>query len=70
MLFHTSYSRLQALNIIRENAFRETARDGEDLDICTYTADKMFDFYQGRSNAVIAGALEDIHGYRPVINDF
>ena len=70
MLYHTSYSRFQALNIIRENAFQETAQEGESFATCTDTADRMFDFYQGRSNAVIAGALEDIHGYRPVINDF
>ena len=59
ILFHTSYTRFQALEIIRENAFREE-RNSEPEDIANKVADEVFYFYQRCSNHVIAGQLQDI----------
>ena len=68
MLFHTEYSRFQALEIIRENEFQVNYKDGESESICNQCADAMWKFYSRTSDAVIAGCLEDIFGQRPLIS--
>ena len=67
MLFHTEYSRFQALEIIRENEYQVNHKDGESESICNQCADAMWKFYSRTSDAVIAGCLEDIFGQRPII---
>ena len=59
ILFHSSYSRAQALKILRENAFIEE-RKFESEDIANKVADEVFYFYDRCSNHVIAGQLQDI----------
>ena len=59
ILFHSSYSRAQALEILRENAFIEE-RKFESEDIANKVADEVFYFYDRCSNHVIAGQLQDI----------
>ena len=58
-LFHTSYTRLQALKILRENAFIEE-RNSEPENIANKVADAVYDFYQRCSDRVIEGQLQDI----------
>ena len=66
-MFHTEYSRFQALEIIRENEFQDNIREGEDESISNKCADAMWKFYSRTSNDVIAGCLDDYYGDRPII---
>lgn len=69
MLFHTEYSRFQALEIIRENEYQVNRSSGESEGISNQCADAIYRFYSKSSNAVLEGCLEDIYGQRPVIKN-
>ena len=68
-MWHSEYTRFQALEIIRENEYQDNRNEGEDESISNQCADAMFNFYSRTSNDVIAGCLEDYYGERPVITD-
>ena len=66
---HTTYTRYQALEIIREQAFQAEARDGESFWDAHNTAELVYKFYFKGSNQVLEGQLEDIFGERPTVSD-
>ena len=65
---HT-YTRREALAIIRDDVVRQEAKEGESLTDCGRVADQCVLFYQRLSNAALAGALEDIFGKLPQVVD-
>ena len=67
ILFHDTYSRYQALEIIREQAFRACLEEGESFQECNDTANGVYKFYLKASNKVLEGQLEDIGNYRPTV---
>ena len=60
-------TRAEALTIIYNDVYNDTASFGESPDICAYTAHRCRDFYSSCSLAVLEGAIEDHTGVRPVI---
>ena len=68
-MFHTSYTRYQALEIIRQTAFEAESEQGESFSDCHDTAEHVWRFYFKGSNKVLEGQLEDIFGERPVVTD-
>jgi len=69
-MFHTSYTRYQALEIIRQDAFEAEVNDGESFMDCHNTAEHIYRFYFKGSNKVLEGQLEDIFGERPSVTDY
>ena len=65
---HT-YTRKEALAIIRDDVVRQEAKEGESFTTCGLIADQCVLFYQRLNNAALAGALEDIFGKRPQVID-
>ena len=70
MLFHDSFTRFQALEIIRENEFRALKNEGEDDSIANKCADALHSMYSKLSNAAIEGCLEDLYDFRPNVTDY
>jgi len=68
-MWHTSYTRYQALEIIRQNAFEAESEQGESFSDCHDTAEHIYKFYLKGSNKVLEGQLEDILGERPTVTD-
>ena len=67
VLFHTTYSRYDALEIIREQAFRACSEEGDSFWECHNTAKGVYKFYLKCSNKVLEGQLEDLFGERPTV---
>jgi len=67
ILFHNTYSRYDALEVIREQAFRACSEEGESFQECHETAEGVYQFYLRCSNKVLEGQLEDIFNYRPTV---
>ena len=61
-------TRIEALNLIYQDIYQDTASFGEPPDICAYTANQCRDFYSNCSNAVLAGVVEDHTGIRYAIS--
>lgn len=70
-LFHTSYSRFQALEIIREHTFRDAVDDSSHLPFsyCRELADIAYEFYLKQSNAEIEIELARLTGEEPKVTD-
>ena len=68
-MWHTSYTRYQALEIIRQDAFEAEAKQGEAFNDCHWVAEHVYKFYLKGSNKVLEGQLEDIFGERPTVTD-
>ena len=68
-LWHNSYTRYEALEIIREQAFRAEVDEGESFMDCHNTAEHVYKFYLKVSNQALEGELEDIFGLRPLVTD-
>lgn len=60
-------TRAEALQLIYRDIYEDAASFGEEPDICAYSAHQCREFYSSCSNAVLAGAVEDHTGVRPVI---
>ena len=69
-MWHTTYTRYQALEIIRQTAFEAESEQGESFSDCHDTAEHIYKFYLKGSNKVLEGQLEDIFGERPTVTDF
>lgn len=69
-MWHTSYTRHQALEIIREQAFMAENEAGESFMTCSDTAEFVYKFYLKGSNKVLEGQLEDIFGERPIVTNY
>ena len=65
----TTYTRYQALEIIRQTAFEAESEQGESFSDCHDTAEHVYKFYLKVSNKVLEGQLEDILGERPTVTD-
>ncbi len=71
VLFHTHYSRYQALEIIREQAFRDAVDDGHHLPFsyCQHLADCTYQAFQHKHNAHLEFELARLTGERPTVTD-
>lgn len=69
LLIHNTYSRYDALEIIREQAFRACSEEGDSFQECHETAESVYKFYLKGSNKVLEGQLEDIFNYRPTVTN-
>ena len=71
VLFHTHYSRHQALEIIREQAFRDAVDEGPHLPFsyCQHLADCTYQAYQRKSNVYLEFELARLSGERPTVTD-
>ena len=60
-------TRAEALQLIYQDVYDDTASFGEPPDICAFTAHRCRGFYSDCSNSVLEGVIEDHTGTRPVI---
>ena len=71
-LFHTTYSRFQALEIIRERTYQDAVDDPEFLPFayCRHLADCAYEFYLKQSNVELEIQLSRLNGDIPTVTDF
>ena len=70
-LFHTKYTRFQALEIIRERVYEDAVDDPECLPFayCRHLADCAYEFYLKQSNVQLEIELSRINGDIPTVID-
>jgi len=70
-LFHTKYTRFQALEIIRERVYEDAVDDPECLPFayCRHLADCAYEFYLKQSNVSLEIELSRISGDIPTVID-
>lgn len=71
-LFHTTYSRFQALEIIREQAFQDAIDDSRCLPFsyCRQLADSTYEFYLKQTNVCLEIELTRLSGDIATVTDF
>mgnify|MGYP001195089141 CR=1 FL=1 len=71
-LFHSTYSRFQALEIIKEQTYQNAVDDPNCLPFayCRQLADSIWEFYLKQSNVQIEIELSRLTGEKPTVIDF